>query len=171
MWYWLLIVPVLALGACTTFEDFQAMSPDERADKVCAATAASRQRRAALLDLNDRIVAQETLLRDGYRVYEDCQVLPVYVPAVVVDCSGKSGNDLQRCQQQNAPAHTEYRRVCRQAAVPINYGAESAILRNLRMAKDDQQLMHDQLSADCLDRARTLSPAEAYSAYLKNAEP
>lgn len=168
---WLFIIPLLVCSACTTIEDFQAMSADERADKVCGATNASRQRHSALMNLNDRISVQEALLTNGYRVYEDCPVMPVYIPAAVANCAGKSGDDLQNCQQKNVPAHTEYRRVCRQVAIPIDYNYESDVLRNLRMAREDQQEIHEQLKSDCLLRASTLSPTEAYSAYLKNAEP
>jgi hypothetical protein len=168
---WLFIVPLLFCVACTTIEDFKTMSPEERAEEVCSATSASHQRRAALMNLNDRIAAQETLLTNGYRIYEDCPVLPVYVPAVAYDCTGKTGNDLDNCQKKNTPAHTEYQRVCRQARIPIDYNYESGILRNLRMAKDDQQQIQDQLNSDCIEKAKLLSPTEAYSAYLKNAEP
>jgi hypothetical protein len=168
---WLIVVPLLFCSACTTIEDFQAMSPAERAEKVCSATSASRQRRSALTDLNDRISAQETLLMDGYRVYENCQVVPVHVSAAVVDCSGLSGSDLENCQQKNAPAHTEYRRVCRQTAIPIDYGYESDVLRNLRMAREDQLEIHEQLKFDCIGRASSLSATDAYSLYKLNAEP
>lgn len=168
---WLFLVPLLLLGACTTVEDFQAMSPDERAAKVCGATSASRQRRSGLMNLDTEISAQENLLATGYRVYQNCQVAPVRVPAAVADCSGLTGSELESCQKSGTVARTEYRRVCREARVPIDYNYESGILRNLRMAKADQLDYHDQQTAVCIAKARLLPATEAYSRYQINAEP
>jgi hypothetical protein len=147
------------------------MSPDERADTVCGATSASRQRKSALMNLDNEILAQENLLAKGYRVYENCQVLPVRIPATEADCSGMTGTALDTCQKSSTPARTEYRRVCRETPVPIDYNYESGILRNLRMAKEDQLDYHDQQTQVCVAKARLLPASEAYSRYKINAEP
>ncbi len=147
------------------------MSPDERADKVCSATSASRQRRSTLTNLNNEIWAKEELLTTGYRLYEYCQVLPVVVPATAADCSGVTGAELETCQRSNTPARTEYRRVCRETPVPIDYNYESSILRNLRMAREEQLEIHEQQTYVCVAKARSLPVSDAYLLYKINAEP
>jgi hypothetical protein len=165
------IIPLLLLGSCTTIEDFQAMSPDERAEKVCSATSASRQQSSALAAINNQIAAKEQLLATGFRVYEDCQVVPISVPARISDCSGKSGNDLESCQNSNTPARTEYRRLCREIPVPIDYNYESSVLRNLQMTREDQQEIHQQQTYTCVAKARSLPATDAYMLYKNNAAP
>ena len=168
---WSIIIPLLLANACTTIEDFQAMSPDERAEKVCSATSASRQRSTSLANINNQIQMKEQLLAMGYRLYEDCQVVPIVVPARAADCSGKSGNDLENCQKSNTPAGTEYRRLCREIPVPIDYNYESSVLRDLRMNREDQLEIHDQQTYSCVARARSLPATDAYILYRNNAEP
>jgi hypothetical protein len=147
------------------------MSPDQRAEEVCSATSASRQRSSTLAGINNQISAKEQLLATGYRVYEDCQVVPFAVPARTADCSGKSGNELESCQKSSTPAHTEYRRLCRQIPVPIDYSYESSVLRDLRMAREDQQEIHEQQTYTCIAKARSLPATDAYRLYINNAEP
>jgi len=168
---WLFLVPLLLASACTTVEDFQAMSPDERADKVCSATSGSRQRRSGLMNLDTEISAQQNLLATGYRVYQNCQVLPVRVSASVADCSGLTGSELKSCQKSGTLDRTEYRRVCRETRVPLDYNYESGILRNLRMAREDQLDYHNRQTEVCVAKARLLPATDAYSRYQINAEP
>ena len=165
------MLSVLLVAACTTIEDFQAMTPDERAEEVCSATSASRQRRSSLASINNQVAASEQLLATGYRVYEDCQVLPVNVPAHTSDCSGKSGSKLESCQKSNTPARIEYRRFCREIPVPIDYNYESSVLRNLQMAREEQQEIHEQQTYVCVAKARSLPATDAYLLYINNAEP
>ena len=168
---WCAIIPLLFSTACTTVEDFQAMSPDERAEKVCAATSAARQRSSSLANVNNQILAKEQLLTTGYRVYENCQVVPIAVPARAADCSGVTGAELDTCQKSNTPARTEYRRLCRETPVPIDYNYESSVLRDLRMAREDQLEIHEQQTYLCIAKARSLPATDAYSLYRINAEP
>lgn len=168
---WSIIIPLLLSTACTTIEDFQAMSPDERAEKVCSATSASRQRSSTLAGISNQIAAKEQLLATGYRVYEDCQVVPIGVPARTADCSGRTGNELEACQKSSTPAHTEYRRLCREMPVPIDYNYESSVLRDLRMAREDQLEIHQQQTYTCVAKARSLPATDAYLLYRNNAEP
>ncbi|HEY6130544.1 MAG TPA: hypothetical protein VIV27_00930 [Halioglobus sp.] len=147
------------------------MSPDERADTVCSGTAAYRQRKSSLADLNNRILATEHLLATGYRVYEYCQIVPVSIPARSADCSGLAGDELEACKKNNRPATIENRRVCQQRPVPIDYNYESDILRNLRMARADQLDVHEQQTSDCVARAWSLPADDAYLLYKNNAEP
>lgn len=158
-------------GACTTLEDFQAMSPDERAAKVCGATAASRQRRSALANLNNEISDREEVLSNGYRVHEYCRVVAVAVPARAADCGGLTGDELSACQKRTVPAGYENRRVCEPVAVPIDYEYENAKLRDLQLARAEQLEMQEEQNAVCVGRARSLSVDEAYSRYKANAEP
>ena len=165
------LVPLLLLSACTTVEDFQAMSPDERADKVCSGTGAYRQRKRSLTDLNDQIMAKEDLLATGYRVYERCQIVPVSIPARNVDCSGLNGDQLDDCRKGNHPATIENRRLCKQIPVAIDSQYEAGVLRDLRMAREDQLEIHEQQTQDCVARARSLPAGDAYLLYKSNAEP
>jgi hypothetical protein len=168
---WCCIIPILFSSACTTIEDFQAMSADERADKVCSATSAYRQRSSALANITNQISAKEELLATGYRVYEDCQVVPVSVPAKTADCSGTTGAELEACKRGNTPTTTEYRRVCRETPVPIDYNYESSVLRDLRMAREGQLEIHERQTEVCVAKARSLPATDAYSLYMNNAEP
>jgi hypothetical protein len=165
------LVALVTAGACTTLEDFQAMSPDERADKVCSSTAAYRQRRSALNTLNNEILTREELLSSGYRVHEYCRIVAVTVPARAADCGGLSGDELTACQQKTVPARTENRRVCEPVAVPIDFQYESAMLRDLQLARAEQLEIHEEQTYVCVARARSLSVDEAYSRYKANAEP
>ncbi len=168
---WCFLIPLLLTSACTTIEDFQAMSPDERADTVCGATSASRQRKAELTQLNNEISAKQELLARGYRLYEYCQVVPISFPATAANCTALAGTELETCQRSNTPARTEYRRVCTETPVSIDYNYESSILHNLRMTREDQLEIHDQQTYVCVAKARSLSATDAYSRYKLNAEP
>jgi hypothetical protein len=165
------LVALLAASACTTLEDFQAMSPDERADKVCSETAAYRQRKWALANLNDALLEKQNLLAKGYRVHEYCRIVAVTVPARPADCGGMTGEELTACQQKTVPGSTENRRVCEAVPVPIDYQYESAVLRDLQLARAEQLDIHEEQTYVCVARARSLSADEAYSRYKANAEP
>jgi hypothetical protein len=165
------LAALLGAGACTTLEDFQAMSPDERADKVCSGTAAYRQRRSMLNNLNSQISDREEALATGYRVHEYCRVVAVAVPARPADCGGLAGDELAACQRKTVPATMENRRVCEPVPVPIDYQYESAMLRDLQLARAQQEEIHDEQTYVCVARARSLSADEAYSRYKANAEP
>jgi hypothetical protein len=168
---WCIIALLLLATACTTIEDFQAMSPDERADRVCSATNAYRQRSSSLANINNQISAKEEILATGYRLYEHCQVVPIAIPAAAADCSGVTGAELETCQKSNTPARIVYRRLCRETPVPIDYNYESNILRDLRMTREDQLEIHEQQTYVCAVKARSLSATDAYSLYKINAEP
>jgi len=165
------VLPLMLASACTTLEDFQAMSPDERAEKVCSATAASRERRWQLNSLNDEISARQQLLATGYRVHEYCRVVAVTVPARPADCGGLSGDELTACQQRTAPARTENRRLCEAVPVPIDYRYEAAVLHNLQMTREAQLAIDDEQAYVCVGRARSLTVDEAYSRYKAGADP
>lgn len=168
---WYFVLTFLLVSACTTLEDFQAMSPEERAEKVCSATAASRQRKWALNSLNDEISARQQLLATGYRVYEHCRIVAVTVPARSADCGGLSGEELAACQSKTVPASTENRRVCEAVPVPIDYQYEASVLRNLQMNREQQLAIDDEQAYVCVGRARSLSADEAYSKYKAGADP
>lgn len=168
---WYVVLTLLLVSACTTLEDFQAMSPEERAEKVCSATAASRQRKWALNSLNDEISARQQLLATGYRVYEHCRIVAVTVPARSADCGGLSGEELAACQSKTVPASTENRRVCEAVPVPIDYQYEASVLRNLQMNREQQLAIDDEQAYVCVGRARSLSADEAYSKYKAGADP
>lgn len=168
---WYFALTLLLVSACTTLEDFQAMSPEERAEKVCSATAAARQRKWELNSLNDEIAARQQLLATGYRVHEYCRVVAVTVPERPADCGGLSGDELAACQQKTVPARTENRRVCEAVPVPIDYSYEAAVLRNLQMAREEQLAIDDEQAYVCVGRARSLSVDEAYSRYKAGADP
>lgn len=165
------LMALLIAGGCTTLEDFQAMTPDERADTVCSSTAAYRQRRAALNNLNNEISAREEILAKGYRVHEYCRIVAVTVPARPADCGPLAGGELDACRNKTIPASTENRRVCEPVAIPIDYRYESDMLRDLQLARAEQLEVHDEQTYVCMGRARSLSVDEAYSRYKANAEP
>jgi len=164
----------IALGllvSCTTMEDFHAMSPDERAENVCSATNAYRQRKRALTDLDNEIAEKENLLATGYRVYEACQIVTVTVPGKTVSCEGLDGKELKACHKKNTSATTENRRVCTQTPVPIDFNYESSFLRDLKMSRQNQVEMHELQTDNCLSRAKAVSADKAYLLYKANMEP
>lgn len=162
---------LLMASACTTLEDFQAMGPDERAERVCSATAAYRERKWTLNSLNDEISAKQQLLGKGYRVHDYCRIVAVTVPARPADCGNLTGDALNTCQKNTVPARTENRRVCEAVAVPIDYRYETAVLRNLQMTREQQLAIHDEQAYLCTARARSLSVDEAYSRYKAGVDP
>jgi hypothetical protein len=168
---WFFALTLLLVSACTTLEDFQSMSPDERAEKVCGATAAARERKWGLNSLNDEISTRQQLLATGYRVYEHCRIVAVAVPARPADCGNLSGDELTACQQKTVPARMENRRVCEAVPVPIDYQYEAAVLHNLQMNREEQLAIHDEQAYVCVGRARSLSADEAYLRYKAGAEP
>ena len=168
---WCAFGALLVAGGCTSLEDFQAMSPDARADKVCGATLAARERRRTLSGLDAEIAEREDLLATGYRVHNYCRVVAVMVPAQAPDCSGLSGDELSACQRRTVPAHAENRRVCEPVAVPIDYPYESARLRDLQLTRAEQRDADEEQRAGCFSRARELSADDAWSRYKANAEP
>jgi hypothetical protein len=165
------LIPMILLLSCTTVEDFHSMSPDERADSVCSATSGYRQRKRSLADLNREIAERENLLATGYRVYENCQIVSVSVPGNSTDCAGLAGKELKACNKANKSATTENRRICTQTPVPIDYSYEGGVLRDLKMARENQ-LEIDELQTDnCLSKASSLPAEEAYQLYKGNLEP
>lgn len=168
---WCAILAALFAGACATLEDFQAMSPDERAAKVCSGTDAYRQRRWSLTNLDNAISEKQELLATGYRVHEYCQILPVAIPGKAANCSGLTGDEFNACQQSTVPATVENRRICKATAIPIDYQYESAALRDLQLQRAEELDFHDEQTYMCEARARSLSATEAYSRYKANAEP
>jgi hypothetical protein len=110
-------------------------------------------------------------LMTGYRVYETCQIVTVSVPEKSVSCEGFTGSKLKTCKKGNASATKEDRRVCEQTPVPIDYNYESSILRELKMARENQLQMHELQTNSCLSRASSLQADEAYLLYKGNREP
>ncbi len=162
---------LLLLVSCTTMEDFHAMSPDQRAENVCSATIGYRQSKRSLADLNAQITEKQNLLATGYCVYETCQIVSVAVPENFVSCEGLTGSELKACKKGNASATKENRRVCEQTPVPIDYTYESSMLRELKMARENQLQMHELQTDNCLSRASSLSAEDAYLRYNGNMEP
>lgn len=163
-------VAVIFLSACTTVDDFHAMSPDERADKVCRSADTYSQRERSLRSLGTQISAKEDLLATGYRVHESCQMVSTTVPGKTVDCGGATGVSLQVCQMGNTPAMTQNRQVCTETPVPIDYNYESGALRNLHMARAELDEYHEQQTYVCVAKARSLPADRAYSLYKRDAE-
>lgn len=149
------------------------MSPEQRAEKVCAGTGSYRERKRALTEVDNQIRERENLLATGYRAYEQCQLVSVSVAAAgaIVDCSGLSGGEAKKCKNGNTAQTTETRRVCVETRVPVDYNYESALLRDLRMGRESQIAFHQQLTEDCRYRAISLTAEEAFSLYQSNGEP
>lgn len=166
----LLTVLVLLLGACASLDDFQKMSPDERARKVCESSSSYRQRATSLRQLNDQIAEKEYVLARGFRVYEQCQVMPITVPGKTVDCSNQTGESLENCQKQNTQPTTVWRNVCTQVPVPIDYRYESSAVGDLQMSRESLLEQHEQSTYTCEARVRSLSAERAYLLYKQDTE-
>jgi hypothetical protein len=161
---------LLFLGACASLEDFQNMSPDERAQKVCEGSSAYAGRARSLRQLSAEIAEKEDLLAHGYRVYEQCQIVAFTVPGNTVDCGNATGEALQNCQQGNTPPTTERRKVCMETRVPIDYAYESSALRDLRMSRESLDEQHEQLTYACQARVESMPAARAFSLYKDDLE-
>jgi hypothetical protein len=165
-----LITLVLLLGACASLDDFQKMSPDERARKVCEGSSSYGQRASSLRQLNDQIAEKEYALARGFRVYEQCQVMPITVPGNTVDCSNETGEALAICQKRNTSPTTVWRNVCTQIPVPIDYRYESSAVGDLQMSRESLLEQHEQSTYTCEARIRSLSAERAYILYKQDME-
>ena len=161
---------VLLLGACASLDDFQNMSPDERARKVCESSSSYGQRARSLRQLNDQIADKEYALARGYRVYEQCQVIPITVPGNAVDCSNATGEALATCQKRNTPPTTVLRNVCTEVQVPIDYRYESSAVADLQMSRESLLEQHEQSTYTCEAKIRSLSAERAYLLYKQDME-
>jgi hypothetical protein len=165
-----LTILALLLGACASLEDFQNMTPDERARKVCESSSSYGARATSLRQLNDQIAEKEYVLARGYRVYEHCQVIPIAVPGKTNDCSNVTGDALKACQQGNTAPTTVWRNVCTQTPVPIDYNYESSAIGDLRMTRESLLEQHEQSTYTCEARIRSLPAERAYSIYKNGME-
>jgi hypothetical protein len=161
---------LLLLGACASLDDFQQMSPDERAMKVCESSSSYGMRARSLRQLNDQIVEKEYVLARGYRVYEQCQVIPITVPGNTVNCSNVTGEALATCQKRNTPPTTVWRNVCTEIPVPIDYRYESSAVADLQMSRESLLEQHEQSTYTCEVRIRSLSAERAYLLYKQDLE-
>jgi hypothetical protein len=161
---------VLVLGACASLDDFQKMSADERARKVCESSSSYGARATSLRQLNEQIAEKEYVLARGYRVYEHCQPMPIAVPGKTIDCGDATGDALKTCQQGNTPATTVWRNVCTQTPVPIDYAYESSVVGDLRMTREGLLEQHEQSTYTCEARLKSLPAERAYLLYKNNME-
>jgi hypothetical protein len=68
---WVLMLTVLLLSSCSTLEDFQKMTPEQRANKVCDYEASSYTYR--INSINSEINSLRGLLMDGFKVVKRCR--------------------------------------------------------------------------------------------------
>ena len=153
---------LVAAAGCTTVETFKEMSPDQRAQKVCA-----KQSRIASLwheksSLESNIAeAQKTLAR-GYRIHKHCQKERVYGP-LSRTCVTK--DNVTKCTESRPESFVDR---CTEIPIPINAEAER---NNIAQWSASLKPINEQYRAawdKCYNWAVKLSPEEAFENYPKD---
>lgn len=167
----LAIAVAFTLVACASVEDFQAMSPEERAEKTCTSADAYDDRARDIRRNDSAMRSQTALLSTGYRVHENCQMVSTTIPGTTADCGGATGVSLQACKLGNTPATTQQKKVCTETPIPINHEYEARVLRNLQMDHESLSEEHQQKTYLCMAKVRSLPAERAYTLYVKGKEP
>jgi len=160
---WATSCVLVALAACTSMEDFQAMTAEERAQEVCTGSRAYKARTSSLRQLDSAIIEKENLLAQGYRVHRQCR--QVVVPARTVDCSNTSGGEREACQRANESARDSLAQECVDVPVRIDSEFEYRQLSEYKSTRDIELAVHEEALAYCLARVRDMPADEAWHRY------
>jgi hypothetical protein len=155
------LLPVVFLSACTTVKDFQNMTADQRAEKVCKNQRAFQELTQQKQGLENGISDSQAALARGYRIHRQCQKVKVIGDSTKTTCSFV-GNKTT-CEQ-TAPASYENR--CTETPISLNFELEKS---NVSTWQQALQSTDEKLKAEwqrCYQFMYGLPPEEAYKYFV-----
>src|SRR6476469_7189686 len=114
------LLPVVFLSACTTVKDFQNMTADQRAVKVCKTQRGVQELTQQKQGLENGIADSQAALARGYRIHRQCEKVKVYGDSKTT-CSTVGS---QTTCQQTRPESNENR--CTETPVSLNLELEKS---------------------------------------------
>ena len=158
---------IILLGCATSQNEFMQMSTTERQAEVCYESAAFRQRKEQLEFLESEIGEKQQVLKVGYRVHEDCNLVRVDLPAK--DCSNYKSSLARNMCAQGDNYRMETR--CTESAVSIDPEYEERKLDEYRTELKSLTSAHSTRTEQCFARVAELTAEEAYIYYSERLEP
>ena len=169
----LLVAGCLVFSGCTTLKDFEAMSPQQRADFVCVNEPDIKQFAAEMSGYRGRIAEINQAIERGYRVHVSCHYEAVEVCETVDHDHARGGTDGKRHHHRadhagSGHSHehkTEWHKVCIETPVAIDGQLERDKKADYRNLLNVSRAAHHEAFMQCHERVRPMSAGEAYSYY------
>ncbi len=168
-----ILISCLLASGCTTLKDFQAMSPDQRADFVCSQENSVKRLAANINDYHQRLDDVEDALERGYRVHVACH--DEWIPACDIhghddhedhnDRHNEKDHDRKSHHDQKKHSKSHYHQVCIETPVAIDWQFETLKKEQYRDALSAAQDDHHQAFSECSERVMPMSAGEAFSYY------
>ncbi len=158
LWVLVGLATVLLVG-CTTLEDFQKMTPEQRAQRVCSQQIAPLDRQVQ--DLRAGIADVNAALSAGYRLHRSCRDVERYGDKQVTCTTSNTGpSSTTKC--------TEYRprrieTVCTDQPVAISFDLERDKLNSFSAQLAGAEAQRHAAWSSCTQDVVRLSPEAAYA--------
>lgn len=155
----IVLLCLLALSGCVTLQDFENMSAEERATRVCDNRGDLQALRSNAHELEQTIAMANQALRRGYRVFSECEEYEVQT-GTRTEC--KTLDYGVECEEQIL---WETRQRCSDTRVPINAVSERA---NIVVWEGELDVTRATLARDyqaCFNYVLGLTAEEAFRLY------
>lgn len=155
----IVLLGLLAVAGCVTLQDFEDMSAEERAIKVCDQRTDLKALRNDSYTLEQAIADSSQALRRGYRVLSECQDYEVQT-GTRTEC--KTLEYGVECEER---VLFETRQRCTDTRVPINAALERS---NLSVWQEELEITRATLAREtqaCFDHVVSLTAEEAFRLY------
>ena len=161
-----ILLCVGALSGCTTLSDFEAMTPEQRAIRVCA-NAESMQKLLQSCDGYEKAVKEhEVNLERGFVQYDKC--VWYEIPDGEERGCWQGANGYVHCETR--PKLREEQR-CGPVTQFLDKGEEKVNLQNAKTALETCRQQIAVLKMSCMNKAANLSPEEAFRLFSDNQRP
>lgn len=159
---WACLAAAGLLAACTTVDDYRRMTPEQRAERVCARNVPLRELDAAINQTRSMIGDTELALHRGYRVHQQCRrvELPDNVTRQCTTTQGPKGQ-TQVCKEER---EERSRKECTDTVITIDRALEETNHRSYLQRLAQLQAQRTLDGQRCFDRAVRMTPEEAFSA-------
>lgn len=147
------------LAGCTTLEDFQKMTPEQRAQQVCRQQIAPLDRQAQ--DLRTGIADVNAALSAGYRLHRSCRDVERYGDKQVTCTTTNNGPASTTQCTEFRPRRIET--VCTDQPVAISFDLERDKLNSFNAQLASTQASRDAAWSSCFQDVLRLSPEAAFS--------
>ena len=155
----LLLASALLLSGCVTMQDFQRMSPHQRAMTVCDNQPDIRNLRSEVQGYEQAISEASVALRRGYRSTNECRKEEVQV-GTRTEC-----RTLEYGVECEERALWETRTRCTESRQSINAALERSNISAWRGALRDSQALLAERHQQCYHRIYPMSAAQAFDQY------
>ena len=155
---------VVALSACaSSLQDFQAMSPEERATVVCQRQADVVSYQGDIQRWQNQIREAQRALQAGVRKERQCQWTKVRTGSTTTCETIKDGwTERVVCQQKD---QFKNQQECREVLLPINVQVERANMDAWRASVAQAQRAKDRSFEACYRSVLPMSAEQAYERY------